>query len=206
MMCAMSKREKKTEPGPAKDVVGMQAAGEVAAVWKPIEWVKRWDRNPRINARAVESVAASIRRFGFGAPLICRSDGTLIAGDTRIQAATKLELRTVPVRIMDHLSDDEASALAIADNRTAETAEWSDGLGALLLEMGPDLASLTGHTDTQLRRLTNTLDFTPDPLKIPKDRYQEQFAVVVTCKDAKEQAEVYERLRQEGLSVRVLVT
>lgn len=149
----------KTSTTPARDVPGMQAAGAVAAVWKPIEWVKRWAENPRINAHVVAGVAKSIQEFGFGAPLICRSDGTLIAGDTRIQAAHKLGLKTVPVRVMDHLSDDEAAALALADNRLAERAKWSEpGLGAVLQRLSADLRLATGFSARESLRLVGMLE------------------------------------------------
>lgn len=149
----------KTATTPTRDVPGMQAAGSVAATWKPIEWVKRWAENPRINAHVVAGVAKSIQEFGFGAPLICRSDGTLIAGDTRIQAAHKLGLKTVPVRVMDHLSDDEAAALALADNRLAERAKWSEpGLGAVLQRLSADLRLATGFSARESLRLVGMLE------------------------------------------------
>lgn len=149
----------KTSTTPARDVPGMQAAGSVAATWRPIEWVKRWADNPRINAHVVAGVAKSIQEFGFGAPLICRSDGTLIAGDTRIQAAHKLGLKTVPVRVMDHLSDDEAAALALADNRLAERAKWSEpGLGAVLQRLSADLRLATGFSARESLRLVGMLE------------------------------------------------
>ena len=149
----------KTATTPTRDVPGMQAAGSVAATWKPIEWVKRWAENPRINAHVVAGVAKSIQEFGFGAPLICRSDGTLIAGDTRIQAAHKLGLKTVPVRVMDHLSDAEADALALADNRLAERAKWSEpGLGAVLQRLSADLRLATGFSARESLRLVGMLE------------------------------------------------
>lgn len=143
----------------AKVVPGIQEAGAVAATWKPIGWVKRWDRNPRINAHVVAGVAKSIQEFGFGAPLITRSSGVLIAGDTRIQAAHKLGLQTVPVRVMDHLSEDEADALALADNRLAERAKWSEpGLGLVLQKLSADLRLATGFSARESTRLVGMLE------------------------------------------------
>lgn len=155
----MARAKKATIEVTPRDVPGMKAAGEVAATWKPIGWVKRWAENPRINAHVVAAVAKSIQEFGFGAPLICRSDGTLIAGDTRIQAAHKLDLKTVPVRIMDHLSDDEAAALALADNRLAERAKWSEaGLGLVLQKLSADLRLATGFSARESTRLVGMLE------------------------------------------------
>nr|MDA8217658.1 ParB N-terminal domain-containing protein [Dehalococcoidales bacterium] len=56
------------------------AAPEVAAVWIPIADLQPWDKNPRKNDAAVEKVADSIRRFGFGSPILARRNGEVIAG------------------------------------------------------------------------------------------------------------------------------
>lgn len=67
---------------------------------------------------------ASIKRFGFAAPIIARRDGEVIAGHTRLKAAEALGLDRVPVRYMD-LDPAEARLLALADNRLGEIAEWN---------------------------------------------------------------------------------
>ena len=52
-----------------------------AATWFPITALKPWERNPRKNAEAVAKVAESIRRFGFGSPILARQeDCQIIAG------------------------------------------------------------------------------------------------------------------------------
>jgi len=97
-----------------------------------------WDRNPRENEDAVPQVAASIQRFGFGAPLVVRpSDRRVLAGHTRLKASILLDLAKVPVRWLE-LSDTEADAYALADNRLGELAEWDDDL---LSEVLRDLAA-----------------------------------------------------------------
>lgn len=47
----------------------------------------------------MDAVAASIREFGFKVPIIADKDGVIIAGHTRLKAAEKLGLETVPVII-----------------------------------------------------------------------------------------------------------
>lgn len=154
---------------------GLGRAGDVAAVWVAIEWVKRWNRNPRINEKTVAGVARSIQRFGFGAPLVCRSDGTLIAGDTRIKAAHSIGLTTVPVRTMDHLSVKEAEALAIADNRLAEKSKWEPfKLDAVLAELGTDLSSLAGFDAASAARLSGITH--PLPSDAPEVFSQKEIA------------------------------
>src|SRR4051812_6002895 len=68
--------------------------------WWPIERVQPWEQNPRKNARAVGKVADSIRRWGWGRPLVVNDwkgcEGELIVGHTAWLAAHELKLEHVP--------------------------------------------------------------------------------------------------------------
>jgi len=112
----------------------MPEQSEPAAIWLPITDLKPWGKNPRKNAAAVDKVAESIERFGFGAPILARQeDRQIIAGHTRLLAAKKLGLTRVPVRFLD-LDPADAQLLALADNRLSEIAEWDEGMLARVLE------------------------------------------------------------------------
>src|SRR5690606_22655938 len=105
-------------------------------------------QNPRRNDDAVPQVADSIRRFGFGAPIVARRTGpgrgVIIAGHTRWKAARVLGLDRVPVRFMD-LSEADARALMLADNKLAEIAEWDDDmLREVISELGSQEFDLSG--------------------------------------------------------------
>ena len=64
---------------------------EAAAEWVAPKDLVPWKDNPRINEHAIDKVAASIERFGFGTPIVARkSDGRIIAGHTRREAALRL--------------------------------------------------------------------------------------------------------------------
>jgi site-specific DNA-methyltransferase (adenine-specific) len=103
----------------------LSAPIEVAATWEPIESLVPWVKNPRLNDESVDAVAASIQRFGFGAPVVARRENReIIAGHTRVKAALKLGHTSVPVRFLD-ISEEEAHALALADNKLAELADWN---------------------------------------------------------------------------------
>lgn len=104
-----------------------------AAEWVSVGKLKPWVKNPRKNDKAVDRVAASIQRFGFGAPLLARkANGEIIAGHTRLKAALKLGIDKVPVRYLD-LSEGDAHLLALADNKLGELAAWDDELLAEVL-------------------------------------------------------------------------
>lgn len=83
-----------------------------------------WADNPRLNAAAIPVVVASMQRFGWTNPILVRAaDGFVEAGHTRLAAAVHLKLDEVPVIRLEHTEDD-AKLYALADNRTAEVAEW----------------------------------------------------------------------------------
>lgn len=80
----------------------------------------------------------------------------IIAGHTRLQAAQQLGLTKVPVHIATGLTNTQIKAYRLADNRTAQEAEWDDELLGLelgeLAEQGFDL-DLTGFEAQELEKL-----------------------------------------------------
>jgi ParB-like chromosome segregation protein Spo0J len=82
-----------------------------------------YERNPRINDKAVDAVATSLKEFGFRQPIVVDTGNVIIAGHTRYKAALKLGLQKVPVHIATDLSPEQVKAYRIADNKTGELAE-----------------------------------------------------------------------------------
>ena len=80
--------------------------------------------NPRNNEHAVDSVANSIREFGFKSPIIVDEKNVIINGHTRKLAADKLGMKEVPVIVADDLTDEQVRAFRLADNKVGEIAEW----------------------------------------------------------------------------------
>lgn len=89
--------------------------------------------NPRMNDDAVDLVANSIKEFGFKQPIVIDKDNVIVAGHTRWGASQKLGLEEVPVIRATDLTDEQIKAYRLADNKTAEMAEWD--LDKLELEM-----------------------------------------------------------------------
>ena len=84
--------------------------------------------NPRNNAAAVDAVASSIAEFGFNVPIVLDKNNIIVTGHTRLLAAKKLGLESVPCIIADHLTDAQIKAFRLADNRVAELATWDTDL------------------------------------------------------------------------------
>lgn len=90
---------------------------------KPSELIP-YENNPRFNEGAVDQVAESIKAFGFRSPIIVDKDLVIIAGHTRLKAAEKLGLKEVPVIVADDMTEEQAKAYRLADNKTGEAALW----------------------------------------------------------------------------------
>ena len=86
--------------------------------------VKPYESNPRVNDKAVDAVAASIREFGWRVPIVVDEAGVIIAGHTRLLAARKLGLKEVPVHVAVGLTPEKAKAYRLADNKLHELSEW----------------------------------------------------------------------------------
>ena len=99
-----------------------------------LDRIKPYENNPRINDNAVDAVIHSINEFGWRQPIVVDGDGVIIVGHTRYKAAKKLGLAEVPVHIATDLAPEAVKAYRIADNRTAENAEWDFDL--LPIEIG----------------------------------------------------------------------
>lgn len=105
----------------------MSAHDSLAVESWPLDRVIPYEKNPRsIPPAAVEKVAASIREFGFRQPIVVDEAGVIIAGHTRRLAAIFLGLEAVPVHIARGLTDEQARAYRLADNRTGEEAIWDE--------------------------------------------------------------------------------
>ena len=138
-----------------------------------INRVKPYENNPRINDDAVDAVAASIREFGFRQPIVVDTEGVIIVGHTRYKAALKLGLEKVPVHVAKDLTPEQIRAYRIADNKTAELAEWNYDLLPIELsqlgEAGFDL-QLLGFDQDELAQLLDpgVKDGLTDPDDVPE--------------------------------------
>src|SRR5258708_39625917 len=97
-------------------------------------------RNPRVHSpRQIRQIARSIQAFGFNVPILVDSDLQVIAGHGRVLAARQLGLQQRPTIRLEHLTDAQAKAFMIADNRLTENSSWGE---RLLAEQLRELAVL----------------------------------------------------------------
>jgi DNA modification methylase len=117
------------------------------------------------------AIKGSLSRFGQRLPLVVQKQGMIVrAGNGRVVAARQLGWTHIAAVVVDE-SEVEATAFAIADNRTTDLSSFDDEALAKLLESLPeDAFAATGFSDTDLKDLLDKLapvevqeDEVPDP-------------------------------------------
>ena len=99
---------------------------EMKIVTKKIKDLIPYENNPRRNDKAVEAVMNSIKEFGFQSPIIIDKNNVIISGHTRRLAAIRLKMTEVPCYIAEDLTEEQAKAFRLADNRVASFATWDE--------------------------------------------------------------------------------
>ena len=123
--------------------------------------------------KQIHQLARSIKQFGFTVPIVADDAGVILAGHARWSAAKELSLESVPVVVLSGLSDTEARAYVLADNKLAEKAGWDrntlaielSNLGPLLAEIDLDI-SITGFEPAEFEVLLGDI---VDPEADPAD-------------------------------------
>lgn len=108
--------------------------------------------------RNLDSIKASLRKFGQQKPIVIDAKGIVLAGNGTLAAAQELGWTEISATRTE-LTGVEATAFSIADNRTAELAEWDDKLDEVLkslLDAGQDLADL-GFNEQELAKISSDL-------------------------------------------------
>jgi DNA modification methylase len=139
---------------------------------KDLSDIRPYPDNPRDNDAAVDAVAESIKQFGWRSPIVVDPEYVIVCGHTRYKAAKKLGLKKVPVHVARDLTPDQIRAFRIADNKTAELADWDYDLLPIELsaiqDSGFDLGLLGFDQDELLRLLDPEVrDGLCDPDEIP---------------------------------------
>lgn len=194
------------------------------APWTPLDTLRAWSDNPRLNADAIPKVAASIRRFGFVAPIVVwEGHDRLVAGHTRMAALESI-LReepdfvppgappgtlpgTAPVVFHAFASEADANAYALADNKLNEVAKWDPkGLEALLGTLDAPTITLTGFVPptvtlpdlgflTELATREDGTEAPPQPSAVRPEGVPKPFRTLLLTLAPETEAEVQKTLR-----------
>ena len=118
------------------------------------------------SAAQIESCCRSIREYRFNDPVAIDAEDRIVCGALRVAAARKLELTSIPVIRLDHLSEAQLRAYAIAVNKLADRGGYDEV--ELSLELA-DIQALLGTVELpelgiETPELDRLLDFGVSPL------------------------------------------
>ena len=126
------------------------------------------EENARLHGTVnLKAIKESLDRFGQQKPIVVSPDGVVYAGNGTLMAARELGWESVSVSV-SKLPKEELRAYALADNRTAELAEWDDQVLSQCLkslneqEDGQGLVG-TGFSLTDLKVFNGVFEEQPTP-------------------------------------------
>jgi DNA modification methylase len=97
--------------------------------------------NPRKHpAEQIRAIANSIEAFDFNAPILIDVANRIVAGHARVEAAKRLGLVEVPAIRLEHLSEQQAKAYMLADNKLTDRSTWDDRKVAIVLKELSEIA------------------------------------------------------------------
>ena len=83
-----------------------------------------YEKNPRRNDAAVDSLVKEIKAVGNNDPIEINENNVILCGHTRLKALKKLGYETTAVVRISGLSEYQQNRYRITNNKTGELAEW----------------------------------------------------------------------------------
>ena len=131
---------------------------ELKIEYLTLDKLKPYDKNARKNQEAdLYTIKVSIKEIGMYDQLgVWGKDNVIVEGHGRYLACKELGIEQVPVIHLDHLTDEQRRAYALAHNKTAEMSEWDiDLLGEELdgifdIDMSDFGFDLSEEEDTEI--------------------------------------------------------
>lgn len=157
----------------------------------PINDIKPYKNNPRLNEEAIPYVMKSIREFGFKNPIILDKNNVIVAGHTRLESAKRLGMKEAPVIYADDLTEEQVKAFRLVDNKVSEKSMW-------------DYSKLDEELDSILDIDMSMFDFdiNTDCVEIERidlsNKEFEKYEIIITCQNEIELEENYNKLTKEG--------
>lgn len=155
---------------------------KVDLVYKLMKELQVNPNNARTHSKKqIQKLANGFKKFGCVVPPVVNANNTILAGHGRYEAAKLLGLEKIPVIYADHLSEEEARAFMLADNKLAEESEWDmDMLKISLGELAdlgfdldstgfetPEIDSILFNFEIEKEAKQDKMDEIPDESEIP---------------------------------------
>jgi DNA modification methylase len=160
---------------------------KLAILYQPIAELILNPKNPRVHTeKQIRQIARSLEAFGTIVPILIDRKGQVIVGHGRLLAARHLGLKEFPTISVDHLTETQAKAFAIADNKLTENSTWDEALLAdqlkTLSEVELDFSlEATGFEMGEIDVLVDGLAPVHDRDRDPADAIPEERSFAVTA-------------------------
>lgn len=155
---------------------------KVDLVYKLMKELQVNPNNARTHSKKqIQKLANGFKKFGCVVPPVVNTNNTILAGHGRYEAAKLLGLEKIPVIYADHLSEEEARAFMLADNKLAEESEWD--MDMLKINLGelvdsafdidstgfetPEIDNILFNFEIEKETKQDKIDELPDDSKIP---------------------------------------
>src|SRR5690606_38763460 len=112
-----------------------------------------------------------IKNFGFKVPIIIDKDNEIVAGHNRMLAAKKLRMEEVPCIVADDLTEAQVKAFRIADNKTAEFADWDIELLNIELESIGEMFTGFDEVEKEMFKSVEEIEKRLNEYQAPKEEY-----------------------------------
>lgn len=97
--------------------------------YKLVGEVKESQRNPRTHSdKQIKKLEKSLITFGINIPIVIDKDNTIISGNAVFKAAVQAGYKEIPTVKIEHLTNAQKKAFAIAVNKLAEDAGWDNAI------------------------------------------------------------------------------
>jgi ParB family chromosome partitioning protein len=192
------------------------SGGESGIAQVPVDSIQRNPRQPRekFDTDELEKLADSIREHGVIQPLIVSPEKngiyTLIAGERRLQAARRAELKTVPV-VIRHATDQQLLELALIENiqrADLNAIEEAEAYQNLAKEFKMSHETIAARVGKSRSAITNTMLLLESPPAVKQalvdGKITEGHARAMRTLPVKAQEEMLRQIVQLDLSVRTI--
>ena len=194
--------------------------------YRPLSKIQAAKRNPK--KHDVDGIVASLRRYGFVAPLIeDAGTGRIVAGHGRDEALRQMKAdgESPPDRIsvakdgdwlvpvvagVAFASEQVAEEYLIADNQWTILGGWKEeDLAPMLADLAKnavapaDMLLATGFSQEKMDRMLSALQ----PVAAAGDdtaKIKRSFSIIIECSGEKEQLRLLKRFQREGIKCRAL--
>lgn len=183
-----------------------------------LDQIKPYPGNAKIHTpEQIEALKKSLTEFGYNQPIMVDGSGVIITGHGRFEAMKASGWTQASVIVSD-MSESQAKAFRIADNKLAETGHDETMLARevqSIAELYPDLVQVITIDQSELDALLsydltdidtdidNTPTARPDSVIDRSDKFQPTYQVVIRCKDEAQQEEAYNAVTDMGFECRI---